>query len=162
MASSLICALDCTATPGTRGAPAPVAPRRRVARVRLAPRCQWRPLTARAQAAATQPDPEHQAPANGGRRRFHDRAEGGRRRGAGAGSGWRVVEGARRERRPGPHATRRGVLPQRRHGQRVTRHRGTERRRRGHHEDERGRALRLAVPARGRAQGPRHTDGPRL
>lgn len=92
----------------------------------------------------------------------HDRAEGGRRRGAGAGSGWRVVEGARRERRPGPHATRRGVLPQRRHGQRVTRHRGTERRRRGHHEDERGRALRLAVPARGRAQGPRHTDGPRL
>lgn len=66
MASSLIRALDCTATPGTRGAPAPVAPRRRVARVRLAPRCQWRPLTARAQAAATQPDPEHQAPANGG------------------------------------------------------------------------------------------------
>uniref|UniRef100_A0A0E0JFG0 Uncharacterized protein n=1 Tax=Oryza punctata TaxID=4537 RepID=A0A0E0JFG0_ORYPU len=61
MASSLICGLHGTAT-----APAPVAPRRRGGRVRQAPRCQWRVLAARAQAVATQPDPEHQAPANGG------------------------------------------------------------------------------------------------
>uniref|UniRef100_A0A0D9UY64 Uncharacterized protein n=1 Tax=Leersia perrieri TaxID=77586 RepID=A0A0D9UY64_9ORYZ len=67
MASSLISALDCTSTPGARRAPAPAAPRRRGIRVRQAPRCQWRaPRAARAQAAAThEPDPEHQAPANG-------------------------------------------------------------------------------------------------
>ncbi|XP_040375798.1 uncharacterized protein LOC102708670 [Oryza brachyantha] len=67
MASSLICALDCTVTGGARGgAPAPVATRRRGGRVRQAPRRQWRAHVPRAQAAATQPEPEREAPVNGG------------------------------------------------------------------------------------------------